>query len=453
MSMDVDAAVAQALRHIDQDAVTQLAVDLVSIPSPTGSEREAATFLAEYMAAGGLEVTLQEVGPNRANAVGILRGAGDGPRLMFNGHLDTSITGIEAEDYPMTGPLGPASRTKGFVQDGHVLGCGAYNMKGGVAAMVSAALAVKAAGVALRGDLVVAAVAGEIEKAPVKGLLRTYAGEAYNGGGVGTRHLLSRGNLTDYALVPEPSHMGVLRSRLGLLFIKLTTRGDMVRACFTDKGRTAMAKMFAALTALERDFNPRIARFTRVQEDSVYTPGFSIGAIEAGWPYKPWASPAVCCAYVDFRMPLGHTVLGAERELRAFLDEMEARDPELRVEMEVFLSKASNTTAADSYIYGSCRRHYESIIGPYERCTHPLASYSDDTCIMREQAMEAVVFGPGGLRYRGQDDSRGLGVGGEAVSIADMLNIARVYAATAIDTCSKPRDVLKLRDQWSEAPA
>jgi acetylornithine deacetylase/succinyl-diaminopimelate desuccinylase-like protein len=453
MSIDTDAAIARALRHLDQNAVTQLAVDLVSIPSPTGSEREAATFLAEYMAAGGLEVTLQDLGSNRANAVGILCGAGDGPRLMFNGHLDTSITGLEEEDYPMTGPLGRASRTKGFVQDGHVLGCGAYNMKGGVAAMVSAALAVKAAGVSLRGDLVVAAVAGEIEKAPVKGLLRTYSGEAYNGGGVGTRHLLSRGNLTDYALVPEPSHMGVLRSRLGLLFIKLTTRGDMVRACFADKGRTAMAKMFAVLEALERDFNPRIARYTRIQEDSVYTPGFSIGAIEAGWPYKPWASPAVCCAYVDFRMPLGHTVLGAERELRAFLDELAARDPELRVEMEVFLSKASNTTAADSYVYGSCRRHYESIIGPYARCTHPLASYSDDTCIMREQAMEAVVFGPGGIRYRGQDDSRGLGIGGEAVSIADMLNVARVYVATAVDTCSKSRDALKVPDQWSEAPA
>src|SRR6266478_7581190 len=389
---------AKALSRIDQDVVTKLAVDLVSIPSPTGSERELATYVADYMAAGGLEVTLQEVGPNRANAIGVLRGEGDGPRLMFNGHLDTSITGIEEEDYPMTGPHGAASRAKGFVKDGHVLGCGAYNMKGGVAAMVGAALAIKAAGVRLRGDLVVAAVAGEIEKAPVKGLLRTYAGEAYNGGGVGTRHLLSRGNITDYALVPEPTHMGVL-------------------------------------------------------EDSVYTPGFSIGAIEAGWPYKPWASPAVCCAYIDFRMPLGHTVLGAERELRGFLEELQARDPDLRVEMEIFLSKASNTTPADSHVYTSCRQHFETLIGPYERCTHPLASYSDDTCIMREQAMEAVVFGPGGPRYRGQEDSKGLGIGGEAVSIVDMLNVARVFTATAVDTCSKTRYVLKLRDQWSDAPA
>ncbi len=451
--MNAERAIERALGRIDQDAVTRLAVDLVSIPSPTGSEREAATFIAERMERGGLEVTLQELGPNRANAVGVIRGDGGGPRLMFNGHLDTSITGIDAEDYPMTGPLGPANRARGFVRDGHVIGCGAYNMKGGIAAMVSAAIAIKQAGIALKGDLVVAAVAGEIEKAPVKGLLRTYSGDAFEGGGVGTRHLLSRGYLTDYALAPEPTHMGVLRSRLGLLFIKLTTRGEMVRACFRDKGKTAMAKMFEVLTALERDFNPRIARYTRVHEDSVYAPGFSIGAIEAGWPYKPWASPAVCSAYVDFRIPLGHTVLGAEREFRAFLDELAARDPELVVEMEVFLSKASNSTPADSYVYGSCRRHFEELIGPYERCTSPLASYSDDTCIMREQAMEAVVFGAGGVRYRGEADGKGLGTGGEAVSIADMLNVARVYAATAIDTCGRKRDELKLRDQWDEAPA
>src|SRR5258708_20857906 len=268
--------------------------------------------------------------------------------------------------------------------------------------MVSAALAIKAAGVRFRGDVVVAAVAGEIEKAPVKGLLRAYAGEASNGGGVGTRHLLSRGHVTDYGWVPESTQMGVCRGRLGVLFIKVPRRGDMVRACFADKGRTAMAKMFDVMTALERDFNRRIARYTHVQEDSVYTPGFSIGAVEAGWPYKPWASPAVCCAYVDFRMPLGHTVLGAEREVRGFLDELQARDPDVRVEMEIFLSKASNTTPADSHVYTSCRQHFETLVGPYERCTHPLASYSDDTCIMREQAMEAVVVGATRLRYRGQ---------------------------------------------------
>jgi acetylornithine deacetylase len=435
--VNLDAAIAKALDGIDQDAVTRLAVDLVSISSRTGEEAAVAEFLVEHMRKGGLEVELQSIAPSRANAIGVIRGEGDGPRLMFNGHLDTSITGVEDEDYPMTGPQGPASRARGFVRREHVIGCGAYNMKGGVAAMVSAAIAIKQAGVPLQGDLVVAGVAGEIEKAPVRGIIRSYGGELYNGGGVGTRHLLNHGYLADYALVPEPTHMGVLRSRLGLLFVKLTTRGDMVRACFADKGRTAIGKMFEVMTALERDFGAEMARLTEVHDDAVYAPGLSIGAIESGWPYKPWASPAVCCAYVDFRMPLGFTPLAAERAMRDFLEGLKRRDPDLDVTMEVFLSKASNTTGQDSPIYRSCLAYYERLSGRYERCTSPLASYSDDTCIMREQAMEAVVFGAGGVRYRGEADSEGLGVGGEAVRIDDMLHVARIYAATAIEMCTK----------------
>src|SRR5687768_15466579 len=165
--MNVDATIQRVLERISPDAITQLAVDLVSIPSRTGEEGAAAEFLADYMRKGGLDVELQPLAPGRANAVGVIRGEGDGPRLMFNGHLDTSLTGVEEEDYPMTGPQGPASRAKGFVRHGHVLGCGAYNMKGGVAAMTCAAIAVRQAGIPLRGDLVVAGVAGEIEKAPV----------------------------------------------------------------------------------------------------------------------------------------------------------------------------------------------------------------------------------------------------------------------------------------------
>ena len=154
--MNSDRAIEQALSRIDQDVVTRLAVDLVSIPSPTGSERAVAEFVAEHMARGGLEVTLQEIGPTRANAIGIVRGEGDGPRLMFNGHLDTSITGIDAEDYPMTGPSGPAAPREGLRQGRprarlrRLQHEGRHRRHG-----VSAAIAVKQAGVPLRGDLIV----------------------------------------------------------------------------------------------------------------------------------------------------------------------------------------------------------------------------------------------------------------------------------------------------------
>ncbi len=123
--MNLDGAIGKALAALDLHPVTQLAMDLVSIFSRTGEEAAVAEFLADYLRQGGLEAELQTVAPNRANAIGVIRGEGDGPRVMFNGHLDTSITGVEDEDYPMTGPQGPASRAKGFVRRDHVIGCGA----------------------------------------------------------------------------------------------------------------------------------------------------------------------------------------------------------------------------------------------------------------------------------------------------------------------------------------
>ena len=43
----------------------------------------------------GLQVQWQEVEDGRPNVVGILEGAGGGPSLMFNGHMDTSYSGRE----------------------------------------------------------------------------------------------------------------------------------------------------------------------------------------------------------------------------------------------------------------------------------------------------------------------------------------------------------------------
>jgi LysW-gamma-L-lysine carboxypeptidase len=57
--------------------------NLVRLPSPSGQEQEAATFLADWLAAHGFEAGIDEVG----NAVGV---RGDGPgELLLLGHIDT----------------------------------------------------------------------------------------------------------------------------------------------------------------------------------------------------------------------------------------------------------------------------------------------------------------------------------------------------------------------------
>ena len=128
-----------------------------------------------------LQVQRQQVEDNRANALGTWAGAGGGPSLMFNGHMDTSYSGRE----PWLRDV-PGFQPQAFERDGRLYGLGISNMKGALACYVEAVRALQDAGVRLRGDVLIAAVSGEIEK--------TQYGDA-TGGAVPRlrrRHALSR---------------------------------------------------------------------------------------------------------------------------------------------------------------------------------------------------------------------------------------------------------------------
>jgi len=107
----------------------------------------------------GLAVQWQQVEDSRANALGTWQGAGGGPTLMFNGHMDTSYSGQEPWLRNVRG-----FQPQAFVEDGRLYGLGISNMKGALACYVEAVRALQDADVRLRGDVLIAAVSGEIEK-------------------------------------------------------------------------------------------------------------------------------------------------------------------------------------------------------------------------------------------------------------------------------------------------
>ena len=78
---------------------------------------------------------------------------------MFNGHMDTSYSGRE----PWLRDV-PGFQPQAFERDGRLYGLGISNMKGALACYVEAVRALQDAGVRLRGDVLIAAVSGEIEK-------------------------------------------------------------------------------------------------------------------------------------------------------------------------------------------------------------------------------------------------------------------------------------------------
>ena len=127
MAIDTDAA-DKVLAHIDRDELAQLGCDLTSIPSPTGQEKAIGEFILNWFQTNGLKAVRQDVEFDRPNAVGIVKGDGNGLSLGFNGHTDTSFTGT-VEDARMVANMEPEAELKGKIVGNKVQGLGISNIR------------------------------------------------------------------------------------------------------------------------------------------------------------------------------------------------------------------------------------------------------------------------------------------------------------------------------------
>ncbi|KHN98767.1 acetylornithine deacetylase [Metarhizium album ARSEF 1941] len=167
VSSDDAVSLTQALVSIDSSSPA-----LGSVPGP--GEAEIARYIGSWLEHRDIETHWIESDKGRPSIVGVVRGLGGGKDLMFNGHIDTVATLGYGDD-----PLG------GEIKDGKLYGRGAHDMKCGIATAMSALAASK--GRALRGDVVVAGVAGE------------------EASGIGTEQVLEACWRADGAVVSEPT--------------------------------------------------------------------------------------------------------------------------------------------------------------------------------------------------------------------------------------------------------
>ena len=65
---------------VDRDRLVALALDLVGIPSPTGSELTMANRMRDVLVELGLSVSVQEVEDGRPNVLGTWRASATGRR-------------------------------------------------------------------------------------------------------------------------------------------------------------------------------------------------------------------------------------------------------------------------------------------------------------------------------------------------------------------------------------
>ncbi|NIO08323.1 MAG: M20/M25/M40 family metallo-hydrolase [Deltaproteobacteria bacterium] len=426
MSIDKESA-ARVLEQLDKDELAQLACDLVNIPSPTGQEKGVAEYILDWFMANGLKPVRQEVEVDRPNAVGILKGDGSGLSLGFNGHMDTSFTGTD-EDLRMVAKVEPESELRGSIKDGKVRGLGISNMKGGVASFMMAGKALKKSGIKLKGDLILAAVVGEISRTPI-GPWQT---KEYRGEGAGTRHLLTHGMHSDYAIVADGSDLNLVWTQVGVVQTMITTFGKAEAAWGTNRAThppeklNAIVKMTKIIEAIEK-------WGARFEEQYVYNsptgpilPKVNIGAIEGGAPYRPNYFPGVCNVFVDIRIPPQVRPVTVQYEIEKALNPLG-----IDYEISTYKSLLGHEGKNVGPLVQSLEEIYEYLLGAKLKPeATDRASIWTDTNVYNELGIPAVKIGPRGRR---------IGPRAEELEIDKMLIAAKIYALAALDICNRPR--------------
>jgi acetylornithine deacetylase len=393
---------------IDERRLVDLALRLVSTPSFTGSEEAAAELMREELEGFGLAVQWQQVEEGRANVLGTWAGAGGGPTLMFNGHLDTSYSGRE----PWLQGI-PGFQPEGFERDRRIYGLGISNMKGAVACYVEAVRSLLEDGVRLRGDVLIAAVAGEIEK--------TQQGDAqgaeYRGYAAGSRYLVGHGGAADMCILGEPTESKLVLAHFGSLWLRLSTHGPFVHTAFSEgrRGENSIVKMQPVLAAV-------LEWLPTWEEEMSYgdVRGVAnVGSIEGGFGWRASRTPHRTDLYLDLRVPPDVEMAEARRKALEFARSLGG------VEAEVYVTAPGAEIDDGHPLVGALEEaHFEVFAAPAER---DVTRWFSDASVLTRYGIATVNYGTSS----GLPDAEL----GENLSVEGLVKTADVYARAAMKVC------------------
>jgi acetylornithine deacetylase len=288
---------------------------------------------------------------------------------------------------------------------------GSADMKAGVAAMWAAVRAVRAAGVPLRGDVVLAAVSGEED------------------GGLGTFALLRRGVTADLCVITEPTELDIIPANGGALTFRLSVHGRAAHASMRTTGVSAIEKFVPVMRALEALEARRNARVDPLMARWPLAYPLSIGTVRAG----DWAStvPDLLVAEGRLGVALGETVGSARAELEAAVAEACDADPWLRdhpVDVTWWGGQfASGRTDPDAEVVRRTSACHHAITGRAPEVYG--GPYGSDLRLLQGLGgIPTLQYGPGSARAAHAPD--------EWVPWDEVVVSARVLARLIVDVCA-----------------
>jgi acetylornithine deacetylase len=399
--------------QVDRRSLIDTASDLVNISSPTGEEHAMAEHLARVFHDMGLHVQWQEVEEGRPNVVGTWRGTGGGKTLMFNGHMDTSYSGRE----PWL--AGRGFRPEARVEGDHLYGLGISNMKGALACYVEAIRALQAVGVRLKGDVLIAAVVGEIEKTQWGDEFR---GKEYRGYAAGSRHLVTHGGVADMCVLGEPTEQRIVLGHYGSIWMRLSTKGPFMHTAFSG-GRSeenSIVRMRDVLGAVLEWIPDWQARTTYGGKPGIV----NVGSVRGGFPWRVSRTPSRTDLFLDVRVPPTMPMAEARTALADWVRELQGRFPDYGLDWEIYVSAPGAEIPEGHELVRAIDESHTEVFG---------AAPDRDTVRWFSDASVLTRYGIATVNY---GTSSGLpGAEGENLEIKGLVDTARVYALTAQRVC------------------
>ena len=395
------------LSRIDEGELIGLTRDLVRIPSvvrpgqPEATEAAVAAHVEGWMRAQGFEVEVQEVAPGRPNVLGSIGDRSTGPTLMLEGHTDV-VTEGDASLWSRP-PFG------GDLVDGRIYGRGSADMKGGLAAAMAAAAAIKRSGADLGGRLVVGALVDE------------------EGDMLGARHLCTTalGRELSAAIICEPEQNELCLEQRGVVWARVTLRGRMAHGAMPEAGVnpiTALGALLREASGLERRLRRLCGRSPFLRPPTV-TPTVVLAPVQ-GVPQSN-VIPSMAQATLDVRLTPGPDADAVGKEIDATCQRVMEACPGTTVEWQAVNGVRMATRVERSEpLVQAMMRGVRQATGRAPKFGGVPGS-TDGTILHTTLGIPIVTCGPGNRMIPHQIN--------EYVEVAELVDAARIYVASVLN--------------------
>jgi acetylornithine deacetylase/succinyl-diaminopimelate desuccinylase-like protein len=386
----MSAAERAVVDKIDEAALVALTRSLLQAPgqNPPGDEAATVAVLGTAAAELGLDVSETPVHPGRNN-IRITLAGGAGPGLLLLGHTDVVPVG---EGWTKD-PFG------GVVEDGRIYGRGASDMKGGLAAALSALSALRSAG--LSGPVELAALVDEEER------------------GTGIHAYVESASASFLGCITaEPTDLQTVVGARGASYLMVEIHGTACHAGKPDDGANAIYGAVAVVAEIERMHRELAHRPHPLLGPATW----SVGQIEGGTSGS--IVPAECVVVADRRLLPGESAATVLGDVRNRVAAMRLGDRGLTVDVTMPMEMPAFETPADSTFAATVDTALADAGGP----GLPPGGWTaacDGGYVARDLGVPVVVLGPGSVNAQAHRPD-------ESMAIEELVVAARAYALSAL---------------------